>query len=101
MSALFHLNCMCPLRIIWSPLSPASKTMHEPIKASNVRLRPVRLWLLISGAMILLTLVVGGATRPTGSGLLIVDGKPVTGILPPFSQAEWQVEFAKYRAIPQ
>ena len=75
--------------------------MHEPIKASNVRLRPVRLWLLISAAMILLTLVVGGATRLTESGLSIVEWKPVTGILPPFSQAEWQVEFAKYRAIPQ
>ena len=75
--------------------------MHEPIKASNVRLRPVRLWLLIAAAMILLTLVVGGATRLTESGLSIVEWKPVTGILPPFSQAEWQVEFAKYRAIPQ
>ena len=75
--------------------------MHEPIKASNVRLRPVRLWLLISAAMILLTLIVGGATRLTESGLSIVEWKPVTGVLPPLSQAEWQAEFAKYQAIPQ
>jgi cytochrome c oxidase assembly protein subunit 15 len=75
--------------------------MHEPIKASNIRLRPVRLWLLVSAAMILLTLIVGGATRLTESGLSIVEWKPVTGVLPPLSQAEWQVEFAKYRAIPQ
>jgi cytochrome c oxidase assembly protein subunit 15 len=78
-----------------------SKTMHEPIKVSNVGLRPVRLWLLVSAAMILLTLVVGGATRLTESGLSIVEWKPVTGVLPPFSQAEWQKEFAKYQAIPQ
>jgi len=75
--------------------------MHEPIKASNVRLRPVRLWLLTSAAMILLTLIVGGATRLTESGLSIVEWKPVTGVLPPFSQAEWQTEVTKYQAIPQ
>jgi cytochrome c oxidase assembly protein subunit 15 len=75
--------------------------MHEPIKASNVRLRPVRLWLLVSAAMILLTLIVGGATRLTESGLSIVEWKPVTGVLPPLSQAEWQAEFGKYQAIPQ
>jgi cytochrome c oxidase assembly protein subunit 15 len=76
-------------------------TMHEPIKASNARLRPIRLWLLVSAAMILLTLIVGGATRLTESGLSIVEWKPVTGVLPPLSQAEWQMEFGKYQAIPQ
>jgi cytochrome c oxidase assembly protein subunit 15 len=75
--------------------------MHEPIKTSNVRLRPVRLWLLVSAAMILLTLIVGGATRLTEAGLSIVEWKPVTGVLPPLSQAEWQTEFTKYQAIPQ
>jgi heme a synthase len=75
--------------------------MHEPIKASNARLRPVRLWLLVSATMILLTLIVGGATRLTESGLSIVEWKPVTGVLPPLSQAEWQTEFAKYQIIPQ
>src|SRR4026209_2977447 len=75
--------------------------MHEPSKATNASLQPVRLWLLISAAMILLTLIVGGATRLTESGLSIVEWKPVTGVLPPFSQAEGQAEFRKYRQIPQ
>src|SRR5262245_50087883 len=75
--------------------------MHEPIKAANVRLRPIRLWLLVSAAMILLTLIVGGATRLTESGLSIVEWKPVTGVLPPLSQAEWRTEFDKYQTIPQ
>jgi heme a synthase len=75
--------------------------MHEPIKASNARLRPIRLWLLVSAAMIFLTLIVGGATRLTESGLSIVEWKPVTGVLPPLSQAEWQTEFGKYQTIPQ
>jgi cytochrome c oxidase assembly protein subunit 15 len=61
----------------------------------------VRLWLLAAAAMIFLTLVVGGATRLTESGLSITEWKPVTGVLPPLSQAEWQAEFSKYQAIPQ
>ena len=51
--------------------------------------------------MIFLTLVVGGATRLTESGLSIVEWKPVTGVLPPLSESDWQAEFAKYQAIPQ
>jgi cytochrome c oxidase assembly protein subunit 15 len=63
--------------------------------------RAVRRWLLCVAAMIFLTLVVGGATRLTESGLSITEWKPVTGVLPPLSQAEWQAEFARYQAIPQ
>ncbi|HEY6027431.1 MAG TPA: COX15/CtaA family protein [Pseudolabrys sp.] len=65
------------------------------------RLRPVRLWLLAAAAMIFLTLVVGGATRLTESGLSITEWKPVTGVLPPLSQAAWQAEFDGYKRIPQ
>src|SRR6185312_11645459 len=59
------------------------------------------LWLLLSAGMILLTLIVGGATRLTESGLSIVEWRPVAGVLPPISESEWQAEFAKYQAIPQ
>ena len=75
--------------------------MSETIKASKANLRAVRLWLLTAGAMIFLTLVVGGATRLTESGLSIVEWRPLTGVLPPLSESEWQREFAKYQAIPQ
>jgi cytochrome c oxidase assembly protein subunit 15 len=61
----------------------------------------VRLWLLAVAAMIFLTLVVGGATRLTESGLSITQWKPVTGVLPPLSDAAWQEEFRTYQAIPQ
>jgi len=61
----------------------------------------IQLWLLAAAAMIFLTLVVGGATRLTESGLSIVEWKPVTGVLPPLSQGKWQAEFTKYQAIPQ
>jgi len=63
--------------------------------------RAVRLWLYCVAAMIFLTLVVGGATRLTESGLSITEWKPVTGVLPPLTDAAWQAEFDKYREIPQ
>ncbi|MGE0062560.1 MAG: COX15/CtaA family protein [Xanthobacteraceae bacterium] len=65
------------------------------------QLRAVRVWLYAVAAMIFLTLVVGGATRLTESGLSITEWKPVTGVLPPLTETAWQDEFTKYRAIPQ
>jgi cytochrome c oxidase assembly protein subunit 15 len=61
----------------------------------------VRAWLLAVAALIVLTLVVGGATRLTESGLSIVEWKPVLGVVPPLDEATWQAEFEKYQAIPQ
>ena len=46
-------------------------------------------------------IVVGGLTRLTDSGLSITEWKPVTGALPPLSEAAWQLEFDKYRQIPE
>jgi len=63
--------------------------------------RAVQLWLFAVAALMVLTLVVGGATRLTESGLSIVEWKPVTGVLPPLTEAAWQAEFAKYKQIPQ
>ncbi len=45
--------------------------------------------------------VVGGATRLTGSGLSITEWRPVTGAIPPLSDAAWALEFEKYRSSPQ
>ncbi len=67
----------------------------------ELHVRALRRWLLCVAAMIFLTLVVGGATRLTESGLSIVEWKPVTGALPPMSGADWQSEFTKYQATPQ
>ncbi len=45
--------------------------------------------------------VLGGVTRLTGSGLSITDWKPVTGVIPPMSDAEWAAEFERYRQSPE
>ena len=63
--------------------------------------RGVGLWLLAIAAMIALMVVVGGLTRLTGSGLSITEWRPVTGIVPPLTDAAWQVEFAKYQGTTQ
>ena len=65
------------------------------------RKRIIRLWLYAVAALIFLMVLVGGATRLTGSGLSIVEWKPVTGTLPPLGEAAWQAEFDKYKTIPQ
>ena len=75
--------------------------MSDPISVSDDHSRALRLWLFAVAAMIFLTLVIGGATRLTVSGLSIVEWKPVTGVLPPMSEPAWQAEFEKYKEIPQ
>ncbi len=61
----------------------------------------IRIWLLVVAALVVATLIVGGATRLTESGLSIVEWKPVTGALPPLTEAQWAAEFDKYKQIPQ
>lgn len=51
--------------------------------------------------MVFLMVVIGGATRLTGSGLSIVEWEPVRGVAPPTSETEWQVYFKKYQATQQ
>lgn len=64
-------------------------------------LRAVRIWLAIVAAMIVLMILVGGATRLTESGLSIVEWKPVTGAIPPLSAQAWNEAFEAYKTIPQ
>jgi cytochrome c oxidase assembly protein subunit 15 len=63
--------------------------------------RPLRWWLVAVAALIALMVLVGGATRLTESGLSIVEWKPVTGSLPPLSEAQWNEAFEAYKKIPQ
>jgi heme a synthase len=63
--------------------------------------RFVRAWLVVLFALVVTMIAVGGLTRLTDSGLSITEWRPVTGALPPMSDAAWAAEFDKYRAIPQ
>jgi cytochrome c oxidase assembly protein subunit 15 len=61
------------------------------------RRRAIRLWLYAMAFLVVAMVTVGGATRLTDSGLSIVEWRPVTGLVPPLSQADWLAEFAKYQ----
>jgi len=65
--------------------------------------RPVALsnWLYSVAFLVFIMVVVGGITRLTESGLSITEWKPVTGALPPLSEADWLSEFEKYKQIPE
>jgi heme a synthase len=78
-----------------------SATRSDVAAAPEQRLPPVRIWLYTIAALVLLMVVVGGATRLTGSGLSITEWKPIHGIVPPLSNADWQAEFEAYKRIPQ
>jgi cytochrome c oxidase assembly protein subunit 15 len=65
------------------------------------RSNAVAAWLVTVAVLVLAMVVVGGATRLTGSGLSITEWKPIHGVIPPLSAQDWQAEFARYKQIPQ
>ncbi|MBA4802074.1 MAG: COX15/CtaA family protein [Euryhalocaulis sp.] len=58
-------------------------------------------WLGVLCALVVAMILIGGLTRLTDSGLSITEWKPVTGAVPPLSDAAWQAELEKYRQIPE
>lgn len=65
--------------------------------------RPLALarWLFCIAALVVFIVAVGGITRLTESGLSITEWKPVSGILPPLNEAQWEKAFDDYKQIPQ
>ncbi|MBT2188721.1 COX15/CtaA family protein [Sphingobium nicotianae] len=72
---------------------PARRTAGRPVLLAR--------WLYAITALIILMVVIGGITRLTESGLSITQWKPVTGTLPPLTQADWEAEFAAYKQSSQ
>ena len=69
--------------------------------SSGARPKALARWLLVVAALVVLIVAVGGITRLTESGLSITEWKPVTGTVPPLSQAQWEAKFDAYKRIPQ
>lgn len=65
------------------------------------RRRHLRWWLWLGAGLTASTLVVGGITRLTESGLSIVDWAPIVGAIPPLNDAGWHEAFARYQRYPQ
>ena len=68
-------------------------------KSSNQML--VARWLLTCCALVFAMVILGGVTRLTGSGLSMVDWRPIMGIIPPISVDEWQMTFDMYKKSPE
>ena len=66
---------------------------QRPIAMSN--------WLFAVAFLVFIMVIVGGVTRLTESGLSITEWKPITGAIPPLSEAAWVSEFEKYKQIPE
>jgi cytochrome c oxidase assembly protein subunit 15 len=100
-----------PTRLLFPQLSPDEAMedwIHFPHPTPAIQPRPseetaigVRNWLWVVAALVFLMVIVGGATRLTESGLSIVEWKPVTGLVPPLTQQDWQAAFEDYKKIPQ
>ena len=58
-------------------------------------------WLLLGVTMIVVQILLGGIIRLTESGLSITEWNPITGILPPSSEADWHSKFNKYKGTDQ
>ena len=69
--------------------------------APDPRQRPIAWWLLACCALVFAMVVLGGVTRLTGSGLSMVNWKPVSGVLPPIGEVAWEREFEHYRQSPE
>lgn len=61
----------------------------------------IRTWLWLTAILVFLMVLVGGATRLTDSGLSITEWLPISGAIPPLSEADWLAAFEKYKQFPE
>ena len=67
----------------------------------RVRPRALSNLLFAVAAMVFAMVVVGGITRLTESGLSITQWRPLSGAVPPLTQADWEQAFDLYKQTPQ
>jgi cytochrome c oxidase assembly protein subunit 15 len=69
--------------------------------AARPQPRAISNLLFLVAALVFAMVVVGGITRLTESGLSITEWKPISGAIPPLTQADWAHAFDLYKATPQ
>lgn len=86
-------------------MAVANPTTEQAIlsemRKQNRDRRALRFWLGFVLLALFCLVLVGGATRLTNSGLSITEWKPIHGVIPPLSAAEWEEEFRLYQRIPE
>ncbi len=71
------------------------------VSLPNITSSWVGTWLSLIAFMVFAIVIVGGATRLTGSGLSITEWQPLLGAIPPFTEADWRTAFEKYQLSSQ
>ncbi len=66
-----------------------------------MKINTFSIWLLSLTLSICAIILIGGYTRISDSGLSITEWLPISGILYPLTEAQWQVEFSKYKKIDE
>ena len=59
------------------------------------------IWLLSLTFSICAIILIGGYTRISDSGLSITEWLPISGVIYPLSEAQWNIEFSKYKEIDE
>lgn len=71
------------------------------IQLYNTKNFMLAIWLSLMCLAVIIMVFVGGLTRLTDSGLSITEWQPISGIIPPISDADWNREFASYKQSPE
>ncbi|KRX50938.1 Cytochrome c oxidase assembly protein COX15 -like protein [Trichinella murrelli] len=83
----------CNLRRFVHSGTDGKLTKWSPRKAESV-------WLFASAGMVSATIIIGGVTRLTESGLSMVDWRVFREMMPPITEEDWLGEFEKYKLYP-
>jgi cytochrome c oxidase assembly protein subunit 15 len=68
---------------------------------NDVARKIIGYWLILGAVLIFFQVIIGGATRLTGSGLSITEWKPIVGAVPPLNETQWEERFTEYQQIAQ
>lgn len=101
LSRAIKLSSLCARNKIHPISLRNSATLSKEIERLTPRARKwVGGWLLTCSGMAFGTVVIGGITRITRSGLSMVDWH-LFKEFPPLSAEQWQAEFSKYQQFPE
>ncbi len=67
----------------------------------NNKINIFSIWLLSLTLSICAIILIGGYTRISDSGLSITEWLPISGVLYPLTDLQWQIEFNKYKRIDE
>lgn len=79
-------------------MTPKNELIIKQNKRSS---RAIAYWLFFCCFTIFCMIIVGAITRLSGSGLSMVEWRPLIGIIPPLNDIEWKRVFDLYQQSPE